>query len=255
MKKEIIDISLEKGIFRVTLPDERWYAIPKKGKTTGLPEYTFVPSVTWVASHYPKGIGFYKWLANKGWDEAEAVKQAAGDKGSRVHKAIEDMIGGKSVAMDSFYEGKDGVQELSVEEYSTLLTFADWANTVKPKFLHKEVFALSEKYGYAGMVDCVATIGEDTYIIDWKTSKEIWPEYELQLSAYREALIEMKLVPKTVKLAILQVGYPRNKNGYKFTPIEPQFDLFLAARSIFEKETRGEKPFQRDYPLEIKLNY
>jgi hypothetical protein len=42
-----------------------------------------VPSVTWISGFWPKGIGFYKWLADKGWDEAEAAKQAAGDKNEK----------------------------------------------------------------------------------------------------------------------------------------------------------------------------
>ena len=33
-----------------------------------------------IAGHYPKGIAFYKWLAEKGWDESQALKSAAGDK-------------------------------------------------------------------------------------------------------------------------------------------------------------------------------
>lgn len=255
MKKQIIDVDKKQGIFRVTLPDERWYAIPDKSKKSGLPEYRFYPSVTWITSHYPKGIGFYKWLANKGWDEAEALKEAAGDKGSRVHYALEDIINKKTVTMESIYEGRDGAKELSVEEYRAIMTFVDWANAVKPKFLHTETFAVSDKYQYAGTVDCVAEINGETFIIDWKTSKNLWPEYELQLSAYKEALVEMKLVKPNTKIAILQVGYDKNKQGYKFTPIEHQFHLFLAARSIFQKEQKGVTINQRDYPLELKLNY
>lgn len=259
MKKEIVDIDKKQGIFRITTQDERWYAIRETKRSTGLPTYNFVPSVTWIASHYPKGIGFYKWLANTGWDEAEANKQAAGDKGSRVHKAIEDLISGKKVDMDSIYDGKNGTQELSVEEYEALYSFMNWANGVKPRFLHKEILAISKKYDFAGTVDCVAEIGDDTYIIDWKTSKEVWPEYEIQLSAYRQALIEMKLVDENVKLAILQVGYPRNKNGWKWNPLQDQFSLFLSARSIWEFEVGrkkdGGKPRQIDLPMSLQLEY
>ena len=70
MKKMIIDTKT-KGIVQITTVDERWYL--KKDK--------FVPSSTWIANYYPKGIGFNKWLASKGWDRAEALKQEAGEKG------------------------------------------------------------------------------------------------------------------------------------------------------------------------------
>ena len=80
MKKEIIVVDEKNGIFRVTLPDERWYTMKSFDTKTSLPIYQYIPSVTWIAGHYPKGIGFYRWLAEKGWDESQALKNAAGDK-------------------------------------------------------------------------------------------------------------------------------------------------------------------------------
>jgi hypothetical protein len=54
---------------------------------TKFPEFRYVPPVTWIAGHYPKRIAFYKWFAEKGWDESQALKSAAGDKGSKLHEA------------------------------------------------------------------------------------------------------------------------------------------------------------------------
>src|SRR3990167_10685529 len=127
MKKEIIDIDKAKGIFRVTTSDERWYVLPAKSPETGLPEYRFVPSVTWIAGHYPKGVAFYKWLAEKGWDESQAIKQAAGNKGSRVHKAIENLTLGEEVKISDKYTDAEGeMGELTAEEYAAILSFVDW---------------------------------------------------------------------------------------------------------------------------------
>ena len=106
MKKIIKIVDKEKNIIQITVCDERWYVKDSVNPVTRLPEYKFVPSVTWIAGHYPKGIGFYKWLANTGWNESEAIKNAAGDKGSKVHSAIVDLIDGKEVKMDSQYENK-----------------------------------------------------------------------------------------------------------------------------------------------------
>jgi hypothetical protein len=76
-------MSMKRGIVQITTYDERWYAHEVKDPITGIPFIKFVPSVTWIAESYPKGIGFYRWLADKGWDEAEAIKEAAGDKAQR----------------------------------------------------------------------------------------------------------------------------------------------------------------------------
>jgi hypothetical protein len=81
MQKHIRVVDEKKRIVQVTTTDERWYVRESADEKTGLPSYKYVPSVTWIAGHYPKGVGFYKWLADKGWNEAEAIKTAAGGKG------------------------------------------------------------------------------------------------------------------------------------------------------------------------------
>ncbi len=256
MKIEVKEI--KDGILRVTTEDERWYGIPNaEGKTE------YVPSVTWISGHYPKGIAFYKWLADKGWNEAEALKTAAGDKGSKVHKAIEDLLPeidskgtkpGKTIAHNAKYINNSSGQEeeLSVQEYDAIISFASWFNEVKPEVLLKEVTVISTLHDYAGTADLICKIGDETWLIDFKTSANIWPEFELQLSAYKTALQEMGV--KIDKMAILQVGYTRNKNGYKFTEVEDKFPLFLAAQQIWRNETEGQTVLQKDYPLEISLN-
>src|SRR3990172_10646192 len=83
-------IKVIKGnVMQITTLGERWYARQSEDKKTGLPIFKYYPSVTWICGYYPKGIPFYKWLADKGWDEAEAIKNAAGDKGSKVHSACQ----------------------------------------------------------------------------------------------------------------------------------------------------------------------
>lgn len=255
MKKEIKLVDEKSGIFRVTTVDERWYAIPGEDPVTGLPTYNYIPSVTWITGHYPKGIAFYKWLADKGWDESQALKQAAGDKGSKVHKAIEMLIAGDELRNDTKMKNPSTEQEeeFSVEEWEAICSFKAWADENKPKFLMQEMTVISKEHGYAGTVDCVAQIGDQVYIIDWKTSQYIWPEYEIQISAYKQALKEMGKKTENAKLAVLQIGYRKNKKNFKFTEIEDKFPLFLHAKGIWENETSGQKPLQREYPLFVKL--
>jgi len=260
MKKIIKEADKKKGIVQITTIDERWYFQPGKNEGTGLPEYQFVPSSTWIAGYYPKGIGFYKWLAQKGWDEAEAIKQAAGDKGSKVHQAIDVLLNGKIVKItDKFLNPTTGQEEeLTLEEYETILSFVEWWKERKPAIIAKEFVVFNEKEGYAGTVDCLARIGDKVYLIDYKTSQAIWPEYELQVSSYKHALNPQDFVglgeTEEINLMILQLGYKRNKNAWKESEIEDKFELFLHAKAIWANENGDEKPKQKDYPLEIQLN-
>lgn len=243
MKREIKDIDPEKGLLRVTLADERWYVRPGQSPVTGLPVYDYLPSSTWIASHYPKSKPFWVWLANHGWDEAEALKVAAGDRGTRVHQAIECLVSGGTVNHNSVYLN----QELSVEEYWSVLTFRDWFEATRPKLLGSEYTVWNLEHGYAGTVDLKLLIDNEVWIVDIKTSANIWPEHELQLSSYRHA------DPECQKTAVLQVGYKKNKKGIKFTEIPDKFNLFLAAKEIWKNETAGQVLSQKDYPLTLSI--
>ena len=257
MQKIIREVDEKKGILQVTIADERWYLKSVENKKTGIPEWIGVPSVTWIANSYPKGLGYMKWLAEKGWDEAEAIKSAAGDKGSKVHEAIADIIQGKEVRIDSQYLNRstDKMEELTLEECDCILAFkqwyTDWSAEYDIESITFEVTVFSDKYNAAGTIDWIVKLTHketnevEYWIVDFKTSSSVWPSYEIQVSAYKRFLKENAvLLPNDVnldevKLAILQVGYKRTKTGYKWNEIEDQFPLFLASQMIWKKEHAG----------------
>jgi len=277
MKKIIKEVDTKRGIMQVTVSDERWYMKPSKDPVTGNPTYLAVPSVTWIAGQYPKGIAFYKWLADKGWDESQALKQAAGDKGSMVHLAVEHILNGYEMRIDTKFLDKSSglMRELTHEELVCVKSFVDWRKEWEEEYevetLASEIVIFSEKHNYAGTVDWIVRLTNketkevETVIVDFKTSKQIWTEYELQVSAYRRA-IESGENPvyeknengtesnKTIdvtnlKMAILQLGYDKNKAGYKWTPIEDAFDMFLTAQKIWQRECGNQQPKGLDFPV------
>lgn len=252
MKKEIRTVN--GNMVQITTVDERWYARPRVDPSTKLPAgFDFVPSVTWIAEHYPKGIGFYKWLAEHGWDEAQALKEAAGDKGSKVHAAVADLLNGITVGMEAaFVNPSTGQPEpLTLEEYRAILSFANWHEGAKPDTIAQDVVVWNDRDGYAGTVDYVCKLEGVLTVIDFKTSKGIWPGHRMQVSAYKAA----NPAWKDAQLAILQLGYERNKLGYKFTEIADCYPLFLAAKVIWAEETAGQVPSQKDYPVSVTLTH
>ncbi len=243
MRREIREVDAERGILQITTVDERWYARQVMGN------WDYVPSVTWIADHYPKGVGFYKWLASHGWDEAEEIRVAAGEKGSKVHLAIGVLLSGGALEMEDSFANKDGEPEpLTPAEWLCLMSFVEWFEETQPEVIDFEYTVWNEKYRYAGTVDLKCRIAGKVWGIDFKTSLDIWPPHVLQISAYKHA------DPEIQKIGILQVGYRRNKlKKWKFTPVADQFPLFLAARKIWVHETEGIVPLQREYPLRLQL--
>lgn len=263
MRKYVTTVDDARGIVQVTIADERWYSRTVLSRETGLPEVGYVPSISWLSKFYPKGVGYYKWLAGLGWNEAEAVRQAAAEKGSRVHQAIAQLLDGQTVAMEDAYATPEAEtpQPLSLEEYEGVLAFADWwASLPAPEVIAKDFVVWGD--GIAGTLDLLARWAGRVYLIDFKTSQQVFPEHELQVEGYTQALEfqcldhpEPLITPLTVvQPAILQVGYRANQRGWKFTEVPRQPELFAAARAIWAKETAGEKPLRKDYPLRVSLS-
>lgn len=268
MEKIVKVVDEQRGIVQITTADERWYAMSMTDPATKLPAYQYVPSVTWIAGFYPKGVQFYKWLAQTGWDESQAIKEAAGEKGSMVHQAINLLLDGIKIGMDQPIQDPQTkeLRPLTLEEYQALMSFVDWHRQNKPITIAKDIVVWSRQNDYAGTSDYVCIIGGVLWLIDFKTSKSVWPSHRIQVSAYRhtpeiEALMTAHGFTE-IKMGILQLGYKRNADGFKLTevpekPKDPklpaQFDLFLAARQIWVEETAGQEPLQRDYPIHLSL--
>ncbi len=282
MEKLIRVVDEAKGIVQITTLDERWYFKPSENKVSGVPEFTSVPSVTWISGYYPKGIAYYKWIADHGWDEAEAIKMAAGEKGSKVHKAIEALLAGVEVKMnDKFLNPKTGQEEeLTVEEYECLMAFKEWFEEEQPEILASEITVwgtvyrhkftgqyiteeqwaelpvkLQENYeteSYAGTVDFIYRKKDGRIgAMDFKTSQYIWPSHICQVSLYKPALKDYQID----FLEILQLGYKANKfKKWKVTEVGYDQALITSCFTIWKRETKSVVPKQKDYPLALKLN-
>lgn len=258
MEKTIRVVDEKASVVQITTLDERWYAFPGKD-VAGLPTFEFYPSITWIASYYPKGIGYMKWLAEHGWDEAEALKTEAGDRGTIIHHACEHLILEKSVKMDQKFKGKDGVERaLTPNEYYHVITFAQWYESVgkPPLYRINDAELAVEKTvrgdGYACTYDFIFVIDGEYHIKDLKTGG-IWPSAEVQLTGLKPA-VEKAYGITVASLSCIQTGYTRNKTlHYKETFIDYQPEILDAAKKIWAKENPKTKPFQRDYPMEVTI--
>ena len=254
MEKLIKVVDKEKGIVQITTVSERWYARESIDLTTGLPTYLYVPSTTWICSFWPKGLEYYRWVGARGWDKAEEIKNAAGDKGSKVHMALEAIFDGNEVKIDDYLPNPNTglLESITLEEWECIMSGVAWANVRQPKSIKGEFVVFNEKDGYAGTVDRLFEIDGEIWIVDFKTSKNIWPEHKLQISSYKHALMETDPKAKDYKIMALQLGYKLNKTGYKETIVPDKYDKFLAVRQIWAEENPNEKPKQKDYPLTLK---
>jgi hypothetical protein len=127
-----------------------------------------------------------------------------------------------------------GNSTVTSRHQNAVSSFHAWldAHAVRPA--SAETRLISRTYGYAGTTDLLAYVDDVFTVIDFKTSKGIFIEYPLQLSAYGQAAVEMKLAEPPVAAAV--VRFPKEA-GDEFEvatfPWEQQVDylfpLFLNA--------------------------
>lgn len=230
----------------------------------------YYPSVTTILSALAKGKGFEIWLQSHSQDESKDLLEEAGLAGSKIHHAIEQLLLGKRVVPSEFvYVDKDGVEHkgLTPEESFKLGTFIRWWFEYRPKLLAFEKIVYSEQRKYAGSLDFIGTIKEGLidkksktpdkelmFVIDWKSSKGIYPSYEMQVAAYAQA--EMEMTGKKVdRIAILRLG-SKHKCGYEFRVMESiatPYKSFLGVMEAWKFQNPNFGPKIIDVPAYFQL--
>lgn len=249
MKREIKKV--QDGLVQWTVGDERWYYVEAEDQ--------WYPSVTWVLNSYPKGKGYQDWRDKLGGEAADEMRDEAGRKGGRVHNAIAAMIynhmTGKAFAIrhnDVFPDNEGQLKELNAEEYQAIISFAEWWKETDPIPVAFETVCVSESEGYAGTIDFVCEIAGERWVLDFKTSKSVQTTHELQVAAY----VNTPQALGATRAAILQVGYGKNKRGWKFTEVEDlsdKYQVFLATKRIWWHENKNVTPKGYEFPEFVQL--
>ena len=236
---------------QITLFDERYYKVGDR----------YLPSVTWILNSYPKDVFFNKWLADKGWEEAETIKEDAMDRGSKVHNAIEDMLNGAKLTYGTPYFSQKAQENvpLNDNEWKHLMTFKAWWDDARPKLVTTERVVYSLEHGYAGTVDAILAFGDMLAVVDWKTSSAIFRTYLMQIAAYVRAIEEMVpgLKGRFTNAMILRTN-TRHKVGYEVgmldeEGIEKEFQNFLSVKAIWAIEHGDKNPKGRTIPKELAI--
>lgn len=262
----------KEGLVQITTMDERWYRRESDLK--------LFKSSSWVAGYVPKGKGFEEYLKKAG-DNAEEILIDAGIRGSKVHNAIALIVARKQETGEGYIDIENELflnekinskEQLTGDECETVYSFVKWWEEISVEYIigivESETADYNEEYEFAGTRDLrlklilkKEVIEErakskkknfddlsGVWTIDFKTSKAIYTSHIAQISSYQK-------FPncENDRLGILQIGYRLNKAGYKFTEIEPRFDLFLAALKFWELENKDKQPKQFTLPQLIKI--
>lgn len=263
LKLTVPDHSMEPtsnpDLFRVVDRDGNWNYYFKKSANRYAPAVNHV-----IKAGFNKGPRFMQWLLSVNQDEAKKILESAGDRGTRVHQAIRDLLNGQEVKIDSKYPSdlaKGRFEPLTNEEWDCVRGFANWVLDYKPEVYKQEEAIFSDAYNFAGTIDFLGTVelkGQRIPIlIDWKTSSGVWDEYKLQTAAYWVGFGSEEFKPGYT--AIVRIG-TKHKKMYEMVVFNEEitkynFQRFMAVKDLceFVMPSEDNVPVIQEIPVSFRF--
>ena len=188
--------------------------------------------------------GLISWFASIGRKKADAIIENRQNLGTKVHKLIELKMKGKPL-----YLSKLPKNEFNNEVKLDMKLFAAFRKEAELEAEGLEQHLWSNEHRYAGTADFVGQyISPDRFLVrghqakfkklsfvigDWKTSRTIYPEYWLQLSAYVHAFYELTGI-KVDGAFIVQFRFGRVKVKEKtWDELEELFEAYKHALALY----------------------
>jgi hypothetical protein len=154
-------------------------------------------------------------------------RDTAAGLGDAVHAAVEAAASGRPRP------------DLPAAAVPYLAAFDRFCADHGPGWLVSEQTVVSRRYGYAGTLDALCTLGNRVTLLDVKTGRGVYPEAALQLAAYAHADFASHPDGRTEQpLPAIQAGAVLHlrPGGYQLVPVpigQAVLEAFLAARAVF----------------------
>lgn len=202
------------------------YAVTKSGYDIDNQIYPRVTSIINVISK----PGLRYWYGKLGTEEAQRYMQDRSTFGSAMHDMIENLA-----MIDSRDKANRFISRCSNEEMEECLrAFMDWRKYRTLGERQVETVVYSSEYDYAGTFDFLGRVDGDLLLADWKSSKQIYPSYFLQLSAYANAVREMvDVFPDKAGVLCLRGDRTYEYKWMESDTLKAFFHIFLSAKRIY----------------------
>lgn len=178
----------------------------------------------------------YREMGQDFFRDGNSLGAEAADYGRQAHAIIEGILRDQLVLLADCPEPV----RLAVE------SFLDWHKRSRFRVIKTESLVYSERFRYAGTLDAVGETVDGVTLLDWKTSRAIYPEYKLQAVAYKNACEEMT-GESIKKVMICRFGKDGSFEDYTIPDIQHPdlFDRFIDAKRLWEWQREENLSFEK----------
>lgn len=258
-------------IMKIDSSDGRFYGIKRNGNIR------YYPSVTTILKTY-FNAQLARWRGDVGNQEADRIFYEAGEKGTFVHKAFEDLCKGVVLFYNSHPDYSTDRAYRVIEDqyaYMQLSRLVRFMEAVRPTIIAGEMTIVSDNHRYAGTLDLLLAIKEGVYrvngknpvhfsggvyVADIKTSNSFHENQHWQTAAYAKALEEMGVINHVDGTLILHTK-SSNRTGIEgFSAklredheVEEDFQNFLKVQQVYNINAPEPQIYELPKSLSLSL--
>lgn len=203
-----------------------------------------LPGTTTVIGRFKDSGGLLQWAFKQGQSGAahlyEQAEKAA-DIGTLAHALIEAHINGEIAKSPAPVE-----QTMLDKAAQAFEQYCAWERQTRITMLYKfqEIQLVSPVYKFGGTPDAIGEIDGKFVLLDWKTSNAVYPDYLVQLAAYKHLIEEGVRMdtgePLGIQIAachLLRVSkdFPDFEHR-SFTDLELPWRQFVRFREAYEDD-------------------
>jgi hypothetical protein len=183
--------------------------------------------------------GLFGWYMKVGKQKAQAIIKNRQVLGTKVHSIFEHILKGDYEEEEiSNEEIKECIRGFKIFKYNTSL---------EPEGLEQRLW--NDKYGYAGTADFIGKyttwkpycvrghdrgFENDLVIGDWKTSRNIYDDYWLQMAAYAYAFYKLTgIKPKGAFIAQFRNGQIKVKER-TWDELMKEFEVYKSVLTVYK---------------------
>lgn len=178
----------------------------------------------------------WKEFGDPFFKDGYAQAAEAADYGTQAHAVIEMIL------KDRADEAAAKLKEAPSQVTQAVGAFLKWRDRTKFEMIKSESVVFSKKFKYAGTADVIGRIKDGVVLGDFKTSKKLYPEYDLQTVAYKYAAEEMsgESIPNVM---IYRFGKDGSFEDYTVpkTSHPDLFDRFIDAKRLWEWQRESQR--------------
>lgn len=199
---------------------------PKQGYH--LKDGTRVPGTTTIISKCKESGGLIHWAWNLGMQgkDYRAERDKAADAGTLAHALVEAHIGGDTAPPEATTNPK------AVAAFQAYLS---WEAATKLEIVDQEMSLVSEAYRYGGTPDAIGYLDGKLCLLDWKTSNSVYPDYLIQLAAYKQLVEENDIATIDGGFHLLRFAKEEGDFAHHFFPdLSLAWAAFVKMRGLYD---------------------